>query len=159
MSNDVFTIDFETRSAADIRLGSYRYAEDPSTEVMCLAILGFDPAAEPALWNPAYPSLGIEEQGQNALDELFNHILSGGLVEAHNAAFERAVWENVCVARMGWPAVSPQQWRCSAAAAASFSLPRSLKGASEALLGDSRKEAKDMHGHKIMMKVSKPGPP
>jgi len=158
-----WTIDFETRSPTEIRYGAYRYSEDPRTEVMCLAIMAPD-SSEVGLWHPAYPSLGIEETGEHYLDELFAGIARGDLIEAHNVGFERAIWENVCYDRMGWPEVKPSQWRCSAAAAASFSIPRSLDGASTALLGgeDRSKDLpngtgkKDMSGHKIMMKVCKP---
>ena len=148
-----WTIDFETRSPTDIRLGSFRYSEDPRTEVMCLAILPPN-SNTVGLWHPAYPSLGIEESGEQYLDALFAGIANGDLVEAHNVGFESAVWENVCVARLNWPAIMPHQWRCSAAAAASFSIPRSLDGASKALL--EGQENKDMAGHKVMMKVCKP---
>ena len=49
----ILTIDFETRSACDLRKsGAYRYAQDPSTDVMCLA---FKPDDEPTrLWIPEW---------------------------------------------------------------------------------------------------------
>ncbi|HIK60441.1 MAG TPA: hypothetical protein EYF98_07070, partial [Planctomycetes bacterium] len=162
-----WTIDFETRSPTDIRLGSFRYSEDPRTEVMCLAILA-PGSSRPGIWHPAYPALGIEESGEQYLDALFAGIANGDLIEAHNVGFESAVWENVCVASLNWPAILTHQWRCSAAAAASFSIPRSLDGASKALLGDNSDrtkdlptggQKKDMTGHKVMMKVCKPRAP
>jgi len=67
------TIDFETRSAYDIKYGAYRYAQDPSTEIMCLAIL-FDGETAAVLWHPAYPSLGREEQGREHLERLFGYV-------------------------------------------------------------------------------------
>jgi len=147
------TIDFETRSSTAIKYGAYRYSEDPRTEVMCIAVMLPD-SPEVGIWHPAYPSQGLEEQGEHVLDALFEELAKGTLIEAHNVGFERAIWENVCVARMGWPAVKPSQWRCSAAAAASFSIPRSLDGASKALLGGDQN--KDLLGHKTMMKLCKP---
>lgn len=146
------TIDFETRSAYDIKFGAYRYSQDSSTELMCLAIL-FPGEAEAVLWHPSYPSAGWDEQGREHLDRLFALIQGGCLVEAHNSGFERAIWENICVERLGWPAISATQWRCSAALAASFALPRSLDGASQAL---GLVQEKDKTGHKIMMKLCKP---
>ena len=146
------TIDFETRSSTDIRYGAHRYAQDPNTTVMCIAFL-LPEDTEPRIWYPAYPAAGIEEEGANDLDLLLAEVASGTLIEAHNAGFERAIWDYICAPRMGWPKVKPSQWRCSAATAASFALPRSLDGASQALLDDVNK---DKAGHKIMMKVSKP---
>ncbi len=151
MDNRV-TIDFETRSAYDIKFGAYRYAQDPSTEIMCLAIL-FPGETEAVLWHPAYPSLGREAQGWEHMERLFDLIKDGATIEAHNVGFERAVWQFVGVARLGWPAVHPDQWRCSSALAATFSLPRSLDGASQAL---GLVQEKDKLGHKTMMKLCKP---
>jgi DNA polymerase len=146
------TIDFETRSAYDIKYGAYRYAQDPSTEIMCLAIL-FDGETAAVLWHPAYPSLGREEQGREHLERLFGYVKDGCEIEAHNSQFERAIWQFVGVARLAWPAVHPNQWRCSSALAATFSLPRSLDGASQAL---GLVQEKDKLGHKTMMKLCKP---
>tara|TARA_R110000824_G_scaffold21496_5_gene80063 strand:+ start:6655 stop:8898 length:2244 start_codon:yes stop_codon:yes gene_type:complete len=151
MTERIF-IDFETRSACDIKFGAYRYAEDASTEIMCIAIL-FGDESEAVLWHPAYPNLGLAAVGQEHLTRLFNAIKDGAIVEAHNVGFERAVWQHVGVARLGWPAVHPSQWRCSAALAATFSIPRSLDGASQAL---GLVEEKDKAGHKVMMKLCKP---
>ena len=146
------TIDFETRSAYDIKYGAYRYAQDPSTEIMCLAIL-FDGETAAVLWHPAYPSLGREEQGREHLERLFGYVKDGCEIEAHNSQFERAIWQFVGVARLAWPAVHPNQWRCSSALAATFSLPRSLDGASQAL---GLVQEKDKLGHKTMMRLCKP---
>ena len=147
---NIATIDFETRSAKDIKHGGWAYSEDPTTEVLCLAFhLPGD--AEARLWHPAFPAAGLDERGD--LTPLFDHIAAGGIVEAHNAAFERAIWENVCVARMGWPAVNPAQWRCSASVCASLALPRSLGAAADAL-GLPMK--KDSAGNRVMLKIAKP---
>ena len=146
------TIDFETRSAYDIKYGAYRYAQDPSTEIMCLAVL-FPAESAAVLWHPAYPSLGREEQGREHLERLFGYVKDGCEIEAHNSQFERAIWQFVGVARLAWPAVHPNQWRCSSALAATFSLPRSLDGASQAL---GLVQEKDKLGHKTMMRLCKP---
>ena len=106
------------------------------------------------LWHPAYPHLGIEEEGQEALVELFAYLATpGALVEAHNAFFEVGIWENICVPMLGWPAIPRTMWRCSAAKAAVHSLPRDLLNACLAM---DVAEKKDDEGKKIMLKVSKP---
>ena len=88
--------------------------------------------------------------------DLFAHVMSGGCLEAWNAAFERWVWELVCVRRMGWPAVRPAQWRCAQAKARAFSLPPSLAKAGEVLALGVQKDAE---GVRLMRKFSMPRNP
>ena len=146
------TIDFETRSPTEIKFGASRYSEDPRTEIMCLAII-LPGQSTASVWHPAFPEAGIEQSSRRPLNDLFMHIEKGGMVEAHNAAFERAIWENIGHRRLCWPSIAPEQWSCSASIAASFALPRSLDGVSQALnVGKN----KDMAGHRVMMKLCKP---
>lgn len=152
------TIDFETRSACSIKdCGSWRYSLDPTTEVMCLAFrLPHWEEGRTALWHPAFPHLGVAEADCPELAELFEWIREGRLVEAHNAWFERGIWTNVCVPRMGWPEVGHWQWRCSAAKAAAYSLPRNLENLTVAL---ALRVKKDVEGAKVMKKMAKPRKP
>lgn len=152
------TIDFETRSACPIKFcGSWRYSLDPTTEVLCLAFrLPYWEEGRTALWHPAFPHLEIAEAPCPELTELFQWIADGGLVEAHNAWFERGIWTNICVPRFNWIKIRHEQWRCSAAKAASYSLPRSLEGATAAL---RLRIKKDMEGAKVMKKMAKPRKP
>lgn len=144
------TVDFETRSACDIKLGAYVYSRHETTDVLCLAYLlpGMD---EPGLWHRSHHDLLIEES--EPPEELLAFVLAGGLVEAHNAFFERCVWTNRMVADYGWPAVPPTSWRCSAAKASAMSLPRDLDGAAKAM---GLPFEKDMTGRATMLRVSKP---
>jgi DNA polymerase len=106
------------------------------------------------LWHPAYPYLGIEEEGREHLQALFDYLAKAdSLVEAHNAFFEVGIWENICVPILGWPSIDRSKWRCSAAKAAVHSLPRDLLNACLAM---DVAEKKDDEGKKIMLKVSKP---
>lgn len=165
----MITLDFETRSEADLKkVGTYEYARHPSTDVLCLAWtidgLGTD------LWHPAFvdqtPLVAITKRDRALLpkdilpapepDDLLIRVTHGELMEAHNAFFERCIWHFVMVPKYGWPSVSPEQWRCSAAKAASFALPRALEDAAAAL---GLSEQKDMEGHKLMLKLSKPRKP
>lgn len=152
------TIDFETRSACSIKdCGSWRYSLDPTTQVMCLAFrLPHWEKDRTALWHPTFPHLGIKEADCPELEELFAWIADGKLVEAHNCWFERGIWTNICVPKLGWPEVGHRQWRCSAAKAAAHSLPRSLDGCTLAL--DLRTK-KDVEGAKVMKKMAKPRKP
>lgn len=151
------TIDFETRSACSLRKsGTWTYSKHATTQVLCMAFrLPHWPKDETALWHPAFPHLDLPES-RDRLDELFAWILSGELVEAHNAWFERCVWLNLMGPRYGWPAVASEQWRCSAAKAAALALPRDLDTLSVVLKAAWRK---DMAGSKVMQKMSKPRKP
>jgi DNA polymerase len=138
----VATIDFETRSFADLkRVGAYAYSVHPTTEVLCMAWAIEDDEVE--LWTP----------GDAKPTELLLHISNDRLVEAHNAFFERCIWENIVEPSMGWNHVFPKQWRCSAAKAAALAMPRDLDRAASAMGIDERK---DKEGNKIMMKLCKP---
>ena len=152
------TIDFETRSACSLKdCGSWRYSLDPTTQVMCLAFrMPYWEEGRTALWHPAFPHLGVEEADCPELEELFKWIADGNLVEAHNAWFERGVWTNICVPKLGWPEVGHEQWRCSAAKAAAYSLPRSLENLTAAL---RLRVKKDTEGAKVMKKMAKPRKP
>lgn len=152
------TIDFETRSACSIKdCGSWRYSLDPTTEVLCLAFrLPHWEEGRTGLWHPAFPQCDIREADDTDLQELFRWIESGELVEAHNAWFERGIWTNICVPKLGWPKIGHRQWRCSAAKGAAYSLPRSLEMVSVALC---LKVKKDVEGSKVMKKMAKPRKP
>lgn len=151
------TIDFESRSACPIRThGSWRYSLDPTTEVLCLAFrLPTWRSGDVALWHPAFPHLDLPESADR-LDDLLLWIIDGGLVEAHNAFFERGIWTNIMGPRYGWPAILPEQWRDSAAKAAAHALPRSLDDAADAL---GLSITKDLVGAKAMKKMVKPRKP
>lgn len=145
------TIDFETRSVVDLlKHGAWVYSEDDSTEVMCLAYQ-LPWQHEPDLFHKAWPENGVVQSDLPL--NLFAWIIAGGLIEAHNAFFERAIWENNCVPRLGWPMIAPTQWRCSASRASMCALPRDLDGATRAV---GLSIEKDMEGNRIMKKLSKP---
>lgn len=75
------------------------------------------------------------------------------LVYAHNAAFERLIWRDVCVSRMGWPEIPDTAWRCSMAAALAMALPGSLDALS---VGLHLTEKKDKAGHRVMKRMCAP---
>jgi len=136
-------LDFETRSRVDIRsAGGHRYASDPSTEILCLAYNLTGKPGETKIWKRGDPDPA----------ELLNHVILGDPLCAHNAAFERAIWENICVG-MGWPPVLPVQWRCTLAGCSRQGLPRSLEAAGAAL---GIEFPKDKEGRRIMLQLCKP---
>jgi DNA polymerase len=162
------SIDFETRSTVDLKkTGIYRYAEDPSTDIWCMA-WAFDDE-EPVIWTPprhAPDCNGVcpvqhvpdNECGCLALyaglpQRIVEHILIGGEVRAWNAQFERLIWREIMVKRYGAPEIQMEQFVCSAAEAAAMALPRYLAGAAH-VLGVSQQ--KDDKGSRLMLQMAKP---
>lgn len=126
-------------------VGAANYAAHESAEVLLLAYDLKDGRGR-RRWRPGMPPPA----------DLFAHIASGGLLEAWNVAFERWVWELVCVPRMRWPAVHPAQWRCAAAKARAHALPGNLAAAGTALALATQK---DPRGAALMRKFSMPRNP
>ena len=154
---DPVIIDFETRSILSPRdHGSWKYSLDQSTEALCLSYQLY-PGGKILRWNKEHtdPITGEIVIAESDLPfELFEAIKSGRLIEAHNVFFERAIWTNVMVARHGWPELVEENLRCSAARAASASMPRALDKLGEAIPGI--KEKKDKEGNRLMKQLMKP---
>lgn len=125
--------------------GAAAYAEHGSTEVVSLAY-DLKDGRGPRLWFPGMP---------DPVD-LFNHITSGGILEAHNSAFEYFIWKYVCVRKMGWPPLNFLQLRDSAAKCAAWSLPTSLDKAGAAL---GVQDQKIKEGKRLIQKFSCPRNP
>lgn len=146
------TIDFETRSESDLkRQGAYKYSKHKSTRATCLAIKEYGKLAVliPFNWiNQPYARL--PEQFRKKWE---TYIADGWEFSAHNAFFELSIYMNVMVARLGWPLIGFNQWRCTAAKAAHYGLPRSLEGVGSAL---GLLTQKDKAGMIAMMQTCKP---
>lgn len=146
-------IDFETRSEIDLKsAGPWVYAEHESTEILCLAWKWDDRPVE--LW-----SEGIMNQWKTIdVPWTLRLALLGAedLIEAHNVGFERAIYEKILVDRLGWPRINPKRFRCSAALASSYALPRALGDGGDAL---GLNVTKDAEGRRIMLKLCKPRKP
>ena len=153
------TIDFETRSAADLSTcGAAAYAEHPSTEVICLAVKHH--GQEPVIWFspdfrfpdcPAWAALPIINDAT-----LRQMIAEADVIEAHNMNFEFNVWKYT-MPRYGFATKLPlAKLRCSAAKAASCGLPRSLEDACNAVGVAQRK---DTEGAALMKELCVPRKP
>lgn len=137
----ILHIDFETFSAADLTVvGLDNYAKHSSTGVHCMAYVFDDGAVD--LWVPGMMS-----------PDALEHVEAGGLVYCHNASFELAIWNNVCVPKYGWPPLKLEQMRCTMAMAYAMSLPGSLDKSSAALGVDMRK---DIKGSRVMLQLAQP---
>lgn len=134
-------IDFETRSACELKTaGLHNYAAHPTTSPWCMAFAFGD--EEPTVWTPGSWCIRV-----------LDHVQAGGIVMAHNAAFELAIWNSICVPRYGWPVLRPEQVRCTMAMAYSMALPGSLEKAAAAV---GIKNQKDTAGGRLMMQLAKP---
>src|SRR5262245_14469142 len=95
--------DIETRSAVSLEeAGAFRYAADPSTEVICVAYAVDN--NEPEIWIP----------GQKIPDAFLAAANDPSwIVVAHNYMFERVISAHVLEPRYGWPAIPITQQRCT----------------------------------------------
>ena len=124
-------LDFETTSEVDIKTaGAAPYVRDASTDVICMSYAVDDGPV--MTWRP----------GQD-LPELPTPFV------AHNAAFDRGIWQEVMVPKYGAKPVD--SWKCSSSRAASAGLPRSLELACAAV----GLEGKDLSGSRVMLKYAK----
>lgn len=140
-----WVVDFETFSACDIKSsGAYRYSIDPSTEALCFSFIeAEDPLQEPFLWLPDDP-FPIKRY----TDFKF---------AAHNAEFEVYIWRNVMTRLYGWPKCPPpSRWIDTAAICRHRGYPGKLENAGHAL---KLTKQKNMDGHRVMLKLSKPRKP
>jgi DNA polymerase len=140
------TIDFETRSIVDLKKhGAWVYSEHPTTEILCLA----------CKWE-GQPAWIVTPKETEKIKATMNAIAQATTIEAHNVQFEYALWVNVGVKKYGWPPLSLEKLRCSAAKSSMHSLPRALGNACAAL---GLAQQKDDFGYRIMMKLCKPRKP
>ena len=138
----IYSIDFETRSAIDLaEQGLDIYANDPTTEVLCIAF-----GTQPDNVKVAAPHTG-------GLSELLQHVEQGGKIQAWNAMFEYAIWNCVCVPKYGWPPLKLEQCIDTMAIAAANNVPQSLDDAGQLL---DAKYQKDPMGKKLIQKLCKP---
>lgn len=134
--------DFESRSTIDLRTaGLDNYARHPTTDAWCMAFAFGDESVD--LW----------AMGQRLPDRVRRHVESGGLVLAHNAAFELAIWNCIMVPRYGWPVLRPEQVRCTMAMAYAMGLPGALDNAAAAV---GLEHQKDKKGYRLMLQMCRP---
>jgi DNA polymerase len=136
----------KTRSQAILKtVGTYKYATDPSTEVLCCAFAVDDEPVQ--LWTPGdpVPAEFIEAATNPAW-----------IVCAHGAHFEDAIERHVLHPRFGWPAFPIEKQRCTQAMTLAVGLPARLSTAAIALELGNRKDAA---GERLMHQTSKPRRP
>jgi DNA polymerase bacteriophage-type len=128
---ELLWIDLETRSQCDlVAHGLMRYAQDPTTQVICMSYA----------FNGGVVKTWFAEDGPFP-QEVLQHILSGGTMYAHNAAFERHLFDYVLSNDYNFKPPKLEQWRCSAARAMAHGLPAALGKICRALALPLQKQA------------------
>lgn len=136
-------IDFETFSILDVTdCGAWAYGEHPSTEILCMGYkIG---KAKARLWTPDLPFP----------QEIIDHVNAGYVIEAHNVAFERAIWYHILHVQMGIPL--PTRWVDTMASCAYRGLPMALDKVGKVL---NLPIQKDKRGKYLITKLCSPQKP
>ena len=130
----ILWLDFETRSRCDLSAkGVYNYAQDASTDVLCMSY-AFDDD-EVVTWTP----------DQHFPDAVRHH---KGAIYAHNAAFERLIFWYVLQISFDLT-----QFYCTATQARANCLPGSLEDVGRAISSNMRK---DHRGSQLIRALSIP---
>lgn len=138
-------IDFETFSKADIKaVGAYRYAFDPSTEILCAAMALDDGEPEMAYCDEVFGWVVPIEAGFALGDPEV-------LIYAHNAQFEFAIMQALLEKTWGIPCPDVSRFRCTMSLARRAALPGGLDKLSEVL---ELEQAKHKTGTKLKLKFS-----
>ena len=126
-------------------VGAPVYAMHPSTEILCL-YYDLKEGNGRRAWVPGMP----------APQDLFDYIAAGGLIEAHNSAFEFYIWNCVGTQKLGWPELPLLQLRCSASKAKAWSLPAALGKVSPVVGTEVKDSAK---GKRVIKRYCEPRNP
>lgn len=126
-------------------VGASVYTEHPTAEALTLSYDLCDGRGR-RRWRPGMP----------LPQDLFDHLAAGHPIEAHNAMFERLVWENICVPKYGFPPLNPYLLRCSMATARVNNLPGALANLGTVL---GVEVVKDKDGKRLLDKFSVPRNP
>lgn len=134
-------IDFETTSSCDLKAaGAWRYAEDPTTDVLCLCWVWQD--GLDGTWLPGGP-----------VGDMLNWVDNPEtVVIAHNTGFEKAIWRQHVMPLYGFPDIPEDRWHDTMAVCAMKTLPQKLEDALKAL---RMPQEKDMTGSRLVRELSK----
>jgi DNA polymerase len=139
--------DIETRSCVNLETaGSWRYASDPTTEILCVGYAIDDD--DPQIWTPD-SGAPIPEIFVTAATDSAWHVV------AHNYQFERAITTHVLTPRFNYPEIPLARQVCTMTMALAGALPGSLDTVALAL---GLAVQKDREGYQLMRKMSRPLP-
>jgi len=148
---DIFG-DFETRGVkAPKDVGAVNYALHPRTLPLMFAYGTLKEQRQWVLPLPHAPT-NVPTCPGDLVDLINNPAVR---FHAHNAAFELAIWNLICVARWGWPRIPLERWCCTAAKCRSAGQPGGLDKAGKRLKLDSE-FTKDARGKELIELLSVP---
>jgi DNA polymerase bacteriophage-type len=138
--------DYESRSCTVLRIaGTFKYATDPTTEVLCCAYAVDDGPVK--LCTPGDPPPAEFVEADNN---------PNWKVCAHGAHFEDGIERHHLHPRFGWPSFPVEKQLCTQAMCLAVGLPARLSAAAIALELGNRKDAA---GERLMHQTSKPRRP
>ena len=155
MKEPVASIDFETRSTVDIKLGLDHYTSCPEFEVLVLS--GRLPGLDVGHWHRGH-DCAQPVTGADWLAALHEYVRRGGKVRGWNIMFEWMVWNKVAVPKYGWPELPIEQCVDTMAQAAAHNLPQALDKCGEALGLDPEK-LKSKRGKYLIQRLCVPHKP
>jgi DNA polymerase len=135
--------DFETRNVGGCdltKVGVWRYAADPATEIICF---GYRVGDVDYSWAPT----------SDSRDPLSSLAANPDVAFVCFGGFEQVVWQKIMVARHGFAPISTKRWVDLRATCCSFALPRSLDKALTAL---GLPVKKDKEGQRLIRSLSRP---
>jgi hypothetical protein len=144
----VVFIDIESRGTLNLRTsGVYRYANHKDTEV---SLVGFaiDEGPIQHWFGPVRRQCSADPIPSEIVTAARDHDFI-----AHNALFDRTMYEAHLVRHYGWPRIPLSRWRCTMATALANALPGSLEGAAAAL---GLSIQKDREGQRLMLAMTRP---
>lgn len=162
-------IDIETFSKTPLKkAGVYRYAEDPSTEILIVCFAFGDEPVNVWIPNPiprelalritayVHAQKGLVHAGRKPPSRILWHARAKGKFVAHNAQFERKLLSGAAGQKIKFPRTKRTQWICTAAKAAAHALPRALGNLCKAI---GTEHQKDENGRGDMLLLSQPRNP
>jgi DNA polymerase bacteriophage-type len=139
-------LDFETRSRCELTSsGSWRYAEDETTEIICLCWKYEDDRVMTWLPEHDFSTTHLYQLAKRP-DVMF---------VAHNAGFEKAIWRHIMEKRYGAPPVPNSRWHDTMAMCAMRAIPQGLAKVTGPLKLPADKDAA---GNKLIKRLCKPDP-
>jgi DNA polymerase len=138
-------LDLESRSPVELRAsGSYKYAMDPRTEVLCMALAVDDGPIhllKPAEIRYAKPQI-VRALARPDVEFV-----------AHGVHFESPMFRYTMTRQFGYPDIPNERWNCTLARCVTLGLPASLEKAGLSL---NLPVKKDLGGRSALLKICKP---
>lgn len=137
----MYIYDIETRASVSVvDRGLAAHASDPDTDILTVCAMKY-PDGEVLTWRGACVPGGTDDWDH--MEPFLQHIEAGGLVVAHNEAYDRTVW-NAQADKYGLPHIKLEQSICSAAWLRQFNLPSKLGDVSKRLLPPEQAKLTDV---------------